>query len=112
MIRKGYTIPRPSMIGALRWITYINPLRYGFAAILVNEFHTLNGQCSSLVPQGPGYENIALENQVCTSVGSEPGQATVDGNRFVNLSYGYTYGELWRVSITLCFMCFIFRREN
>jgi ATP-binding cassette, subfamily G (WHITE), member 2, SNQ2 len=86
------------MIGALRWITYINPLRYGFAAILVNEFHTLDGQCSTLVPAGPGYDNINIQNQVCTSVGSEPGRATVDGNRFVNLSYGYTYGELWRVS--------------
>jgi hypothetical protein len=30
----GYTIPRPSMIGALRWITWINPLRYGFAAVM------------------------------------------------------------------------------
>lgn len=24
MLYTGYTIPRPSMIGALRWITYIN----------------------------------------------------------------------------------------
>ncbi|KAH8118882.1 ABC-2 type transporter-domain-containing protein [Phellopilus nigrolimitatus] len=91
----GYTIPKPSMIGALRWITYINPLRYGFEAILVNEFHTLDGTCATLVPQGPGYENISLANQVCTSVGSVAGQSTVNGNTFVELSYGYSYSHLW-----------------
>jgi hypothetical protein len=39
----GYTIPRPSMIGALRWITWINPLRYGFAAVM----GTYNSTCVS-----------------------------------------------------------------
>ncbi|KAI5121205.1 hypothetical protein M0805_006006 [Coniferiporia weirii] len=92
----GYTIPRPSMIGALRWITYINPLRYGFEAVIVNEFHTLNGSCASLVPSGPGYEGISLTNQVCSTVGSVSGQPNVDGNSFVELSYGYSYGDLWR----------------
>ncbi|KAF8624325.1 hypothetical protein AX17_007154 [Amanita inopinata Kibby_2008] len=91
----GYQIPKPSMIGALRWISYINPLRYGFESIVVNEFHTLNGICSTLVPSGPGYEGISLSNQVCTTVGSLPGQDRVDGNRFVNLSFGYSYSHLW-----------------
>jgi ATP-binding cassette, subfamily G (WHITE), member 2, SNQ2 len=63
--------------------------------VLVNEFHTLDGTCASLVPQGPGYENIGLANQVCTSVGSQPGQSTVNGNTFVELSYGYSYSNLW-----------------
>jgi ATP-binding cassette subfamily G (WHITE) protein 2 (SNQ2) len=92
----GYTIPRLSIPGALRWITYLNPLRYGFEAILTNEFHTLNATCTTLIPQGPGYENISLANQVCTTVGSLPGMITVDGNRFVNMSYGYSYSNLWK----------------
>ncbi|KAG1807446.1 ABC-2 type transporter-domain-containing protein [Suillus subaureus] len=92
----GYTIPRLSIPGALRWITYLNPLRYGFEGILTNEFHTLNATCTTLVPQGPGYENISLANQVCTTVGSLPGMITVDGNRFVNMSYGYSYSDLWK----------------
>ncbi|EJD01729.1 uncharacterized protein FOMMEDRAFT_126887 [Fomitiporia mediterranea MF3/22] len=91
----GYTIPKPSMIGALRWITYISPVRYGFEAILTNEFFTLNGTCATLVPSGPGYENVSLANQVCTTVGSIQGQQTVDGNRFVQLSYGYSRSKLW-----------------
>ncbi|KAA1475301.1 pleiotropic drug resistance ABC transporter [Dentipellis sp. KUC8613] len=92
----GYTIPKASMIGALRWISYINPLRWGFEGIVANEFHTLNGTCSSLVPSGPGYENITLANQVCTTVGSQRGQATVDGNTFIQLSYGYSFSNVWR----------------
>ncbi|KIJ14869.1 hypothetical protein PAXINDRAFT_169539 [Paxillus involutus ATCC 200175] len=92
----GYTIPRPSIVGALRWITYLNPLRYAFESLLVNEFHTLNGTCTTLVPQGPGYENITLANQVCTAVGSQPGLATVDGNAYVSLSFGYEYSNLWK----------------
>ena len=92
----GYTIPKPSMIGALKWLTWINPIRYGFEAILVNEFHGLEGECSHFVPSGPGYENIGLENQVCTTVGSVSGQRFVDGDAFVKASYDYEYGNLWR----------------
>ncbi|CAL1709796.1 unnamed protein product [Somion occarium] len=89
----GYSIPQPSMIGALRWITYIN---YGFESLMVNEFHGINAECSSLVPQGPGYEGITLANQACTTVGSIPGQELVNGNRYVELSFNYSYSHLWR----------------
>ena len=83
----------------------MQPLRYGFEGIITNEFHTLNGTCSSLVPQGPGYENIGIANQVCTTVGSQQGQAFVDGNTYVKLSYGYSYSHIWRVSYSGCLLC-------
>ncbi|KAF7439739.1 hypothetical protein PC9H_000075 [Pleurotus ostreatus] len=92
----GYQIPIPSMIGALRWISYINPIRYSFEGVIVNEFHTLDGQCSNLVPSGPGYDGISVDNQVCTTVGSVAGRATVDGNAFLSISFGYVYSHLWR----------------
>lgn len=95
VIYTGYVIPKPSMIGALRWLTYINPIRYGFEVLLTNEFRTLRGVCSSLVPQGPGYEAVQLANQVCTMVGSLPGQSFVDGTRFAQLSYGYSFSHTW-----------------
>ncbi|KAL0959811.1 hypothetical protein HGRIS_011492 [Hohenbuehelia grisea] len=96
IIYTGYTVPKRSMIGALRWITYINPIRYGFESMVANEFHTLNGTCSALVPQGPGYENVTLANQVCFTVGSVSGQNYVDGNEFIRLSYGYMKENTWR----------------
>ncbi|KAG6829831.1 hypothetical protein H0H92_003374 [Tricholoma furcatifolium] len=94
-IYTGYQIPKPTMIGALRWITYINPLRYGFESVLANEFRTLEGLCSNLVPSGPGYENVTIANQVCATVGSEPGSAYVSGARYALLSYSYTYSHAW-----------------
>lgn len=61
--------------------------------------HTIDAQCASLIPQGPGYDGkINVTNQVCTTVGSMPGQATVSGSRYVELSYGYEFSHLWRVS--------------
>jgi ATP-binding cassette subfamily G (WHITE) protein 2 (SNQ2) len=70
---------------------------YRFESLLTNEFRTLSGQCSNLVPQGSGYENAQLANQVCTTVGAIPGQASVDGSRFAQLSFGYLYSNTWMV---------------
>lgn len=66
---------------------------------MTNEFHTLNGVCSSLVPSGPGYEGTSIANQVCPIVGAEPGQSNVSGQRYVDLSFGYEFGHLWRVRV-------------
>jgi ATP-binding cassette subfamily G (WHITE) protein 2 (SNQ2) len=41
---------------------------------------------------------VSLTNQVCGTLGSISGEDTVDGNRFIALSYGYSYGNLWKVS--------------
>jgi ATP-binding cassette subfamily G (WHITE) protein 2 (SNQ2) len=92
----GYLIPFPSMVGALRWISYINPLRYGFEALISSEFHNLLGECSTLVPAGPGYANISSANQACTVVGSVPGSSTVLGDSYIELSFGFSHGNLWR----------------
>ncbi|OCB87187.1 hypothetical protein A7U60_g5703 [Sanghuangporus baumii] len=105
----GYTVPKTAMIGALEWFTYINPLFYGFEAIMTNEFHTLDGTCSSIVPTGPGYENVSLSNQVCTTAGSVPGQSTVSGDRYLEISYDYSHSHLWRdFGIIVVFLAFFF----
>ncbi|OAX36457.1 pleiotropic drug resistance ABC transporter [Rhizopogon vinicolor AM-OR11-026] len=98
----GYTIPKPDIPGALRWVMYINPVRYGFEALLMNEFHNLNATCSLLVPSGPGYQNASLANQVCATVGAQPGQSYVDGNLFANLSFEYYYSNLWKNFGIIC----------
>ena len=112
----GYQIPKPSMIGALRWISYINvspkyhhnprvsrnyeqPVQYAFEAIMTNEFHTLDGDCSTLVPSGSGYEGISAINQVCTVLGSHPGKVTVSGSAYLALSFDYYFRNLWRVRV-------------
>ena len=83
----------------LQGLTEFQPFKYGFDSLMTNEFRTVNGTCNNLVPQGPGYEGVSLSNQVCTTVGALPGQPTVQGSRFVELSFGYSYNHLWRVSL-------------
>ena len=72
---------------------------------MINEFRTLNVECSNPVPQGPGYENITLENQVCTAPGAVPGQTTVDGLRYLKLSFNYAWSHMWRVRKTTDYSC-------
>ncbi|KAK7033403.1 Brefeldin A resistance protein [Favolaschia claudopus] len=112
VIYTGYTIPKPSMIGALRWITYINPLRYGFEAVVANEFHTLRGSCANLVPQGPGYENVSLNNQVCATVGSVAGQNFVDGNAFIAANEWMNFGIVVAFAVGFIALLLIFTEFN
>ncbi|TBU44086.1 pleiotropic drug resistance ABC transporter [Dichomitus squalens] len=98
----GYSLPQPYMIGALKWITWINPIHYGFEGLITNEFHGLDGTCANLVPQGPGYENVALANQVCTTVGSTPGSLIVRGDAYVQASFDYSYSHIWRNFGIIC----------
>ncbi len=71
---------------------------------MTNEFRSINGSCSSLVPRGEGYEGVSLDNQVCPVVGAQPGQAFVDGNAFAYLSYDYRFSHTWRVSVCVSFL--------
>ncbi|KAK7045764.1 ATP-binding cassette transporter snq2 [Paramarasmius palmivorus] len=105
-IYAGYMIPKPSMVGGLKWISYLNPFRWGFETLITNEFRTLNGYCSGLVPSGSGYENITIANQVCPTVGAVPGNEYVNGKRFALLSYGYNWDNAWRnYAFILAYAC-------
>ncbi|KAG9313753.1 P-loop containing nucleoside triphosphate hydrolase protein [Chiua virens] len=98
----GFTIPATNIIGPLSWLTYINPFRYAFESLIVNEFNTVDATCTTLVPQGPGYENATLANQACIVIGSPPGIATVPGKTYTYLTFGYKWSHLWRNFGILC----------
>ncbi|KAG1721060.1 CDR ABC transporter-domain-containing protein [Suillus lakei] len=102
MLFTCYIIPKPNIPGALRWIMYINPVHYGFEALLMNKFDTLNSTCSMLIPSGPAYLNISLADQVCATVGAQLGQNFVDGNLIMELSYDYYHSNLWRDFSVVC----------
>jgi ATP-binding cassette, subfamily G (WHITE), member 2, SNQ2 len=70
--------------------------------VLSNEFHTLDGTCASLVPSGPGYSDVSIENQVCSTTGSIAGRSTVNGNQYLSISYGFSYSNLWRDFGIMC----------
>lgn len=92
----GYAIPRPSMRVYFRWLSYAQPVSFGFEALLANEFRKLNVPCAQLAPSGPGYEGVAAANQVCTTTGSAPGQTVVRGLDYLEANFGYKWSHTWR----------------
>lgn len=96
MIYTGFTIPTSYMPGWSRWMNYINPLAYAFEALMANEFHNRKFPCARIVPQGSGYEGLPPESQTCAVVGAEQGSSIADGDRYINLSFGYDNSNKWR----------------
>ncbi|CCH45109.1 putative membrane protein [Wickerhamomyces ciferrii] len=92
-----YMIQLKSMHPWFKWISYINPIRYGFENLLVDEFQGRKMSCANtLVPSGPGYESVSTENQVCAFVGSKPGVPYVSGDDYMRVQYGFSYNHIWR----------------
>jgi len=87
----GYMIPRKSMKVWWRWLSYCNPVAFGFEILLSNEYRDSQFDCSTLVPTGPGYEDVSLANQVCPVAGSRPGSASVDAEHYLDLTYGFKW---------------------
>ncbi|KAK4946494.1 Multidrug resistance protein [Elasticomyces elasticus] len=78
IIYTGFAIPTTYIPGWSRWNSYIDPIAYGFEALMINEFHNRNFACSLYVPAGPGYDMVAPANRVCHAVGSTPGSGVVN----------------------------------
>lgn len=89
-------IRKPDMHPWFVWIFWIDPLAYGFEAILANEFHGLTIPCvnNNLVPNGPGYLDSAF--QACTGVsGAAVGAVSVTGEEYM-ASLSYSFDNVWR----------------
>jgi len=103
----GYLIPPTSMHPWFAWLRYINPIAYGFEALMVNEFHDLQIQCvePSLVPfAGPG---VSPQYQSCLIQGSVAGSQIVLGDNYVETAFEYYYQHLWRdLGIVIAFFVF------
>ncbi|KAK3387976.1 ABC-2 type transporter-domain-containing protein [Podospora didyma] len=100
----GYMIQKPQMHPWGVWIYWINPLAYGFNALLSNEFHNKIIPCVTinLVPNGPGYDDAL--HQSCAGVGGAvQGQTFVTGDQYL-ASLSYSHAHLWRnFGIVWCF---------
>lgn len=95
IVYTGYLIPPQKMHPWFKWLMWINPVQYGFEALMANEFHHLDIQCIPpyLVPQGPG---AAPQYQSCTVQGSQPGLTTVKGADYIKTAFTYERAHLWR----------------
>ncbi|SMR54650.1 unnamed protein product [Zymoseptoria tritici ST99CH_3D1] len=92
----GYMLPKPNMHPWFVWIYWIDPLAYGFEALMGNEFSNQVIPCANnnLVPNGPGYADSAF--QACTGVRGAPrGSTIVTGEQYLD-SLSYSPSNVWR----------------
>jgi ABC-type multidrug transport system ATPase subunit/ABC-type multidrug transport system permease subunit len=96
VLTSGYPIQYPKQKVWIRWLFWVNPAGLGFSSLMMNEFKRLNLRCveQSLIPNGPGYAN--LNYQVCTLLGSVPGNPIVSGTAYVKALFGYNIKDEWR----------------
>ncbi|EGY19379.1 opaque-specific ABC transporter CDR3 [Verticillium dahliae VdLs.17] len=107
MVYTGFTIPTMYMRGWSRWMNYINPLAYGFEALMANEFHDMEFPCEGIIPYGTGYDILPSDSTVCPVVGALPGSGTVQGDRYINMAFAYYHGNKWRnIGILITFLIF------
>ncbi|KAE8152303.1 ABC-2 type transporter-domain-containing protein [Aspergillus avenaceus] len=107
VIYTGFVIPTRNMLGWSRWMNYINPISYSFESFMVNEFHGRTFECSSIVPAGGPYDDVPMQNRICSTVGAESGSDIVHGTIYLAQSFEYTKGHLWRnLGILIAFMAF------
>ncbi|ETS82928.1 hypothetical protein PFICI_04804 [Pestalotiopsis fici W106-1] len=95
VVYTGYLIPPSSMRPWFGWLRWINWIQYGFECLMANEFYDLEMPCVTpyLVPQGP---DATPEYQSCALAGSSPGSTTVSGSAYIEESFSYSRGHLWR----------------
>ncbi|KAL5322875.1 hypothetical protein ACEPPN_010854 [Leptodophora sp. 'Broadleaf-Isolate-01'] len=92
----GYMIRKPQMHPWFVWIYWVDPLAYGFSAILANEFKDTIIPCvaNNLIPNGPGYTDPAF--QACSGVGGATAGATsLTGEQYL-ASLSYSPDDIWR----------------
>ena len=100
----GFAIPRPSMVVWWRWLSYCNPISFGFEILLANEFRDKDITCAQMIPP---YPNASVENQVCPIEGGQPGKYHIDALAYLDNKYGYSWDNTDRnVGIIIAFYVF------
>ncbi|ODM18850.1 hypothetical protein SI65_05467 [Aspergillus cristatus] len=93
----GYMIIKPEMHPWFVWIFWINPMAYGFEALLGNEFHDQYVPCygPNLIPSGPGYID-GKGGQSCAGViGAAPGATGLTGDEYL-AAMSFSHSNIWR----------------
>ncbi|KAF5603178.1 ABC transporter CDR4 [Fusarium subglutinans] len=96
VIYAGFVLPIRSMKGWLRWINYVNPIAYAYESLIANEFSGRSFGCQTMIPSGPGYENIEPMQRTCSVAGALTGRDFIDGDFYIGTVYKYHYSHLWR----------------
>ncbi|KAI9304002.1 ABC-2 type transporter-domain-containing protein [Cunninghamella echinulata] len=106
----GYQIPYNLMHPWLFWIYWINPLAYGYKALVSNEMTGMKFSCEGAgsVPHGPSYDNISQDYKSCILPGAQPGVDYVLGDDYLHYAYGYETWQRWIDFVAVLLFFFFF----
>ncbi|ORX95994.1 ABC transporter G family protein [Basidiobolus meristosporus CBS 931.73] len=90
----GYLIPYSQMHPWLIWVYWINPMAYGYKALMGNEMRDQDFSCTGeeAIPYGPTYTQDNFKS--CTFAGSKPGRLYIPGDDYLKASYNFTSGQM------------------
>jgi ABC-type multidrug transport system ATPase subunit len=93
----GYMIIKPEMHPWLVWIFWINPMAYGFEALLGNEFHNTEIPCygPNLIPNGVEYATLGGGQSCSGVVGARPGESSLTGDEYL-AGMSFSHDHIWR----------------
>lgn len=90
-----------------RWLSFINPATYAYAALIGSDINGMEISCvePQYVPYGDGYDSSAYRS--CTMQGSLMGSSLVDGGTYLQTEYGTVTQHPWgNVGIVIGFWIF------
>ncbi|SCU78069.1 LAFA_0A04742g1_1 [Lachancea sp. 'fantastica'] len=97
VLYSNYMIQTRAMHPWFRWISYSTPIRYTFESMLNSEFHARRMNCAGrVIPAGPSYSGVSVDNQVCAFAGSRPGEPYVLGDNYLSAQFAYNYSNTWK----------------
>ncbi|KPM43984.1 ABC transporter CDR4 [Neonectria ditissima] len=107
IIYTGYILPTRNMKGWLGWLNYVNPIAYGYEALVANEFRNRNFPCQVMIPMGGPYDDVSPSQRTCSTAGAAPGENFIVGDTYIKAAYGYEYSHLWmNFGILIAFFAF------
>ncbi|KAK9453376.1 P-loop containing nucleoside triphosphate hydrolase protein [Dipodascopsis uninucleata] len=95
-IYTGFILPLPLMHHWIKWINWLNPMRYCYESLIGSELHGRIMECASLVPSGPGYDSVSIAHKICSVAGSIAGQAYVSGDAYMKAYWNFEWHHVWR----------------
>ncbi|EFQ88413.1 hypothetical protein CFE70_005141 [Pyrenophora teres f. teres 0-1] len=101
VVYTGFVIRIPQMHDYFGWLRWINPIFYAFEILLANEFHGVDFPCDRFIPSGPGYTQNG-DNFICNAQGAIAGQNFINGDRYIEVAYSYSFSHVWRNFGILC----------
>ena len=108
VIYTGFVLPIPSMHPWFAWFRFIDPVSFAFESLMINEFAGREFACSTFVPEGPLYRDVAPSQKMCAVTGADPASTTVNGTRYLEVTFQYYPAHLWRnLGVLLAIMSFL-----